>query len=280
MEENFTVPITRPQSFQSPPPQPQKQEVTYPTEVIELPSQGHFYPLEHPLSSGKLELKMMTAKEEDILMSQNLIKKGIVLDKLLETLIVDKNIKLDDLLLVDKNAILVAARRLAYGDGYGPVEVTCPKCREKNQVTFNLGEIKNEEFDFDKYTRGENSFEFVLPYSKKTIQYKILTHKDEQQIENELKANNKILKGSSSNEVTARLRSMIISVDGNSDRNYVKKYVETEMVSRDALALRQYIKKNTPDVDLNFNFICGDCSHEERLGVPLTVQFFWPDTGR
>ena len=280
MEENFTVPITRPQSFQSPPPQPQKQEVTYPTEVIELPSQGHFYPLEHPLSSGKLELKMMTAKEEDILMSQNLIKKGIVLDKLLETLIVDKNIKLDDLLLADKNAILVAARRLAYGDGYGPVEVTCPKCREKNQVTFNLGEIKNEEFDFDKYSRGENSFEFVLPYSKKTIQYKILTHKDEQQIENELKANNKILKGSSSNEVTARLRSMIISVDGNSDRNYVKKYVETEMVSRDALALRQYIKKNIPDVDLNFNFNCGDCSHEERLGVPLTVQFFWPDTGR
>jgi len=280
MEENFTVPITRPQSFQSPPPQPQKQEVTYPTEVIELPSQGHFYPLEHPLSSGKLELKMMTAKEEDILMSQNLIKKGIVLDKLLETLIVDKNIKLDDLLLADKNAILVAARRLAYGDGYGPVEVTCPKCREKNQVTFNLGEIKNEEFDFDKYTRGENSFEFALPYSKKTIQYRILTHKDEHQIENELKANNKILKGSSSNEVTARLRSMIISVDGNSDRNYVKKYVETEMVSRDALALRQYIKKNTPDVDLNFNFICGDCSHEERLGVPLTVQFFWPDTGR
>ena len=280
MEENFTVPITRPQSFQSPPPQPQKQEVTYPTEVIELPSQGHFYPLEHPLSSGKLELKMMTAKEEDILMSQNLIKKGIVLDKLLETLIVDKNIKLDDLLLVDKNAILVAARRLAYGDGYGPVEVTCPQCREKNQVTFNLGEIKNEEFNFDNYTRGENSFEFVLPYSKKTIQYRILTHKDEHQIENELKANNKILKGSSSNEVTARLRSMIISVDGNSDRNYVKKYVETEMVSRDALALRQYIKKNTPDVDLNFNFICGDCSHEERLGVPLTVQFFWPDTGR
>ena len=280
MEENFTVPITRPQSFQSPPPQPQKQEVTYPTEVIELPSQGHFYPLEHPLSSGKLELKMMTAKEEDILMSQNLIKKGIVLDKLLETLIVDKNIKLDDLLLADKNAILVAARRLAYGDGYGPVEVTCPKCREKNQIPFNLGEIKNEEFDFDKYTRGENSFEFVLPYSKKTIQYRILTHKDEQQIENELKANNKILKGSSSNEVTARLRSMIISVDGNSDRNYVKKYVETEMVSRDALALRQYIKKNIPDVDLNFNFTCGDCSHEERLGVPLTVQFFWPDTGR
>jgi phage FluMu protein Com len=213
-------------------------------------------------------------------MSQNLIKKGIVLDKLLENLIVDKDVKLDDLLLVDKNAILVAARRLAYGDGYGPVEVTCPKCREKNQVTFNLGEIKNEEFDFSNYTKGQNSFEFVLPYSKKTIHYRILTHKDEQQIENELKANNKILKGAGSNEVTARLRSMIISVDGNSDRNYIKKFVETEMVSRDALALRQYIKKNTPDVDLNFDFTCTDCSHEERLGVPLTVTFFWPDTGR
>ena len=280
MEENFTVPITRPQSFQSPPPQPQKQEVTYPTEVIELPSEGHFYPIGHPLSSGKIELKMMTAKEEDILMSQNLIKKGIVLDKLLENLIVDKNIKLDDILLADKNAILISARRLAYGDGYGPVEVTCPKCREVDQITFNLSEIKNEEFDFSNYTKGENSFEFVLPYSKKTIRYRILTHKDEQQIENELKANNKILKGSSSNEVTARLRSMIISVNGEDDRNYIKKFVETEMVSRDALALRQYIKKNTPDVDLNFNFTCGSCSHEERLGVPLTVSFFWPDAGR
>ena len=280
MEENFTVPITRPQSFQAPPPQPQKQEVTYPTEVIELPSEGHFYPIGHPLSSGKIELKMMTAKEEDILMSQNLIKKGIVLDKLLENLIVDKNIKLDDILLADKNAILISARRLAYGDGYGPVEVTCPKCREVDQITFNLSEIKNEEFDFSNYTKGENSFEFVLPYSKKTIRYRILTHKDEQQIENELKANNKILKGSSSNEVTARLRSMIISVNGEDDRNYIKKFVETEMVSRDALALRQYIKKNTPDVDLNFNFTCGSCSHEERLGVPLTVTFFWPDAGR
>ena len=279
MEENFTVPITRPQSFQAPP-QPQKQEVTYPTEVIELPSEGHFYPIGHPLSSGKIELKMMTAKEEDILMSQNLIKKGIVLDKLLENLIVDKNIKLDDILLADKNAILISARRLAYGDGYGPVEVTCPKCREVDQITFNLSEIKNEEFDFSNYTKGENSFEFVLPYSKKTIRYRILTHKDEQQIENELKANNKILKGSSSNEVTARLRSMIISVNGEDDRNYIKKFVETEMVSRDALALRQYIKKNTPDVDLNFNFTCGSCSHEERLGVPLTVTFFWPDAGR
>jgi phage FluMu protein Com len=278
MEENFTVPITRPQAFQAPP--PQKQEVTYPTEVIELPSQGHFYPNGHPLSSGKIELKMMTAKEEDILMSQNLIKKGIVLDKLLENLIVDKNIKLDDILLADKNAILVSARRLAYGDAYGPVEVTCPKCREVDQITFNLGEIKNEEFDFSNYTKGQNSFEFVLPYSKKTIRYRILTHKDEQQIENELKANNKILKGSSSNEVTARLRCMIISVDGEDDRNYIKKYVETEMVSRDALALRQYIKKNTPDVDLNFNFTCSSCSHEERLGVPLTVTFFWPDVGR
>jgi len=279
MEDNFTVPITRPQAFQAPPPQ-QKQEVTYPTEVIDLPSQGHFYPNGHPLSSGKIELKMMTAKEEDILMSQNLIKKGIVLDKLLENLIVDKNIKLDDILLADKNAILVSARRLAYGDAYGPVEVTCPKCREVDQITFNLGEIKNEEFDFSNYTKGQNSFEFVLPYSKKTIRYRILTHKDEQQIENELKANNKILKGSSSNEVTARLRCMIISVDGEDDRNYIKKYVETEMVSRDALALRQYIKKNTPDVDLNFNFTCSSCSHEERLGVPLTVTFFWPDAGR
>ena len=154
MEENFTVPITRPQSFQAPPPS-QKQEATFPTEVIELPSKGFFYKENDPLSSGKVELKMMTAKEEDILTSENLIKKGVVLDKLLESLIVDKSIKIENILIGDKNALYVAARRLAYGDSYGPVGIVCKNCKEESKIDINLAELKDKEYDFSKYSKSE-----------------------------------------------------------------------------------------------------------------------------
>ena len=93
-------------------------EYKFPTEMVELPSKGYFYSEGHPLSSGRVEIKYMTAREEDILTSQNLIKQGTVIDKLLEALVVDKSIKMDDMLIGDKNAIMVAARILGYGKNY------------------------------------------------------------------------------------------------------------------------------------------------------------------
>ena len=127
---DFNIPITRPSSV-TPNQSSQKQETTYPSEVVDLPSQGHFYDKNNPLSSGTVNLKVMTAKEEDILTNQNYIKKGIVLDKLIESLIVDKDVSIDNLLLGDKNAIFVATRRFAYGDSYGPLQIKCPSCKEK-----------------------------------------------------------------------------------------------------------------------------------------------------
>ena len=145
--DNYTIPITKPASNVSQP----KQETTYPSEVVDLPSQGHFYDSSSPLSNGTINLKVMTAKEEDILTNQNYIKKGIVLDKLIESIIVDKDIKLDDLLLGDKNAVFVATRRFAYGDNYGPLQIKCPSCRENNECVFNLGELKYKNVDLSKY---------------------------------------------------------------------------------------------------------------------------------
>ena len=275
MDDNLMVPISR-QSAGSSQSQPKK-ETTYPTELIDLPSEGHFYPNNHPLSSGHIEMKVMTAKEEDILMNQNLIKKGIVLDTLLENLIVDKNVKLDDVLLCDKNALYIAARRLAYGDNYGPLDIKCNKCGEKNEITANLGEIKNKEFDFSKFQRGENKFQFVLPYSKKTITIKLLTHADDKKIESELKTSAKLYKNTNSSELTTRLKFIITSVDGNEDPIYIRKFVDNELTSRDSLSLRTFIKEITPDVDSSFNFVCEHCSNEERMGIPITVSFFWPN---
>ena len=99
-----------------------EQTQKFPTEVVDLPSKGKLYPPDSPLASGTIEMKYMTAKEEDILTNQNYIEKGIVIDKLLQALIVDKTIDYNELLVGDKNALLIAARILGYGKEAGKVE--------------------------------------------------------------------------------------------------------------------------------------------------------------
>ena len=294
MENDQNIPITRPQTIVGGPPiarqpsmsQPNpinpvaanKPQNTFPTETIGLPSEGHFYPEGHPLSGGQIEIKMMTAREEDILTNQNLIKKGIVLDKLLESLIVTP-CKLDDLLTGDKNAVFFAARRLAYGDAYGPVKVTCPKCQTECDRRIDLSLMQSKDVDLTQYPKGQNEFEFTFPYTKKTIKYKLLTHRDEGLIDTELKAMAKLNKNGSS-EVTTRLRYMILSVDGNADKTAIKRFVEQELPSRDSLAFRTHVREHSPDLDMGFDFSCDECGNEERMQVPLTAQFFWPDAGR
>lgn len=272
-----TIPITKTAATKSVTNVQQTEQKTheFPTEFIDLPSEGHFYPSTSPLSSGRIEIKYMTAREEDILTSQNLIKKGIVLDELLRSVIVTPDVKLDDLLVGDKNAIFVATRRLAYGDKY-PVKITCPKCGEENSIDVDLSELKPKEFDFSKYTKGENVFTFELPVSKKTISYRLLTHKDEQDIDSELKGIAKITKGNSP-EMTTRLKYMIVAIDGNNDRSGVKKFVDN-MLAKDSMALRKMVRENSPDLDMMFNFKCGSCGHEERMAMPLGVDFFWPSS--
>jgi hypothetical protein len=275
---DVTIPITRPTSTtQHVNASTIKHDVKYPTELVDLPSKGYFYNNEDPLSKGSVELKMMTAKEEDILTSENLIKKGIVLDKLLESLVIDKTIDVSNFLTGDKNALFIAARRLAYGDNYGPIQIKCRKCGQDNETVINLGEIKTKPYNFSDKQRGVNVFDFILPYAKRTIQIKLLSNKDELEIDNELKALAKISKNSS--EITTRLKYLIVSVDGNTDKAFVRKFVDNELLSRDSIELRKFIREITPDVDMNFDFTCTHCQSEERVGVPMTVQFFWPESG-
>jgi hypothetical protein len=252
----------------------------YPTEVVSLPSEGYFYAPNDPLAKGEIEIKMMTAREEDILTNEALIKKGTVLNKLLEALVVDKSIKLDNLLISDKIALFIAARRLAYGDSYGPVKVTCAKCREENDTVIDLADFKSKEFDFSQYTRGVNAFEFVLPFAKRTVQVKLLTTNDEAQIDAELKGLSKVSRNTNNtSEVTTRLKYIIVSVDGNTDREFIRRFVDNELLSRDTIELRKFIRGISPEIDTYFNFECSHCNHLERTALPFTAQFFWPDAG-
>ena len=239
----------------------------FPTEVVELPSKGYFYPEGHSLQSGKVEIKYMTAKEEDILTSQNLIAQGVVIDKLLESLIVDKTIDVNDLLIGDKNAIMVAARILGYGKEY---EFTY----DGEEQLVDLSTLEEVKLDFSKRERGVNELHFKLPSTERELTFKLLNGKDERRIEEELTARKKVSQDYSA-ELTTRLKRMILTIDGNADRTYVNNFVDNEFLSRDSLAFRQYLATVTPDVDMSTS-IEGKDGSEVSVTIPVTVRFFWP----
>jgi hypothetical protein len=240
----------------------------FPSEIIDLPSGGVVYPKDSPLSKGKIEIKYMTAKEEDILTSQNLIKKGVVIDVLLNSLILTEGITAEDLIIGDKNAVMVASRILAYGPEY-EVELTNPETDEKFKHTFNLTECPFKELP-EGVDYSQNLFEMELPISKKKIQFKLLSGKDEKAIDLQLK---KTKKFGSSTEITTRLRHAIVSIDGDDTLAVITTFINN-MLSRDSLALRQYIAKIAPDIVLE-----QDVDMEGELvtvDIPLTTEFFWP----
>jgi hypothetical protein len=239
-------------------------EFKLPTETVELPSKGLLYPEDSELAKGVVEIKYMTAKEEDILTNQSYIKNGTVLDKLLKSLIVSK-INFDDLLIGDKNAIMVAARILGYGSEYSFDYLG-------ESYTVDLSQIENKPLKEELFKDRKNEFEFTLPKSGNTITFKILTHKDEQDINRELDGLKKINKDTSP-ELSTRLKYLITSVNGDYERKSVREFVDGYLLAQDSRALREYIKEVQPDVDLTF-FPDGS---DNRVNIPVGVSFFWPD---
>ena len=246
------------------------EEQKFPSEIIDLPSGGKLYPKDSPLASGKIEIKYMTAKEEDILTSQNLIKKGVVVDKLLNSLILTKGIDSNDLIIGDKNAIMVAARILAYGSEY-QCEVINPNTGEKTTQIFNLADCPFKKIPDDI---SGNEFKTELPISKKVVTFKLLTGKDEKNIEKELDRLKKI-GNQVTPELTTRLRHTITSIDGNNSSEVINNFVQN-MLARDSMSLRQEIKKVSPDIELEQEIeIEGETV---KVNIPMTVNFFWPNT--
>ena len=241
-----------------------------PTETVELPSKGLLYPKESPLSSGNVEMKYMTAKEEDILTNQNYISNGTVIDKLLQSLLVDKTIDYSQLLIGDKNALMVAARILSYGKDYDIMH-------NDEKVTVDLSKLKNKELDTKLIVDGKNEFSFKLPSTDNTLTFKLLTHKDQGLIDNEIKGLKKLNKNSSA-EISTRLKYMITSVNGITERKDVRDFVDNYLLARDARELRNYYAKIQPDVDMSFMYTNQD-GGEEVVEVAVGLDFFWPDAG-
>ncbi len=236
-----------------------------PTETVELPSKGLLYPEDSPLAKGTLEMKYMTAKEEDILTNANYIQKGTVIDKLLQSLIVTEGVKYDQLLTGDKNAIMIAARILSYGKDY---TVTL----KGQQEVIDLSLVKNKEIDYNRFQDRKNEFHFKLPNTDNSITFKLLSHADDTAIEREITGLQKINKDNITSSTT-RLKHMITSVNGIADKKDIREFVDGYLLAKDARALREEYTKVNPDIDLKV-YINGV---EEGVDLPITINFFWPD---
>ena len=249
-------------------------ELKLPTEMVSLPSKGLLYQKESPLSKGEIEMKYMTAKEEDILTNSNFIRQGVVIDKLLQSLIVTP-INYDELLIGDKNAILVAARILGYGAEYG-FKYTDERGKEI-EAKVDLSTLNEKLIDESLFKAGVNEFTFSLPKSGNVVTFKLLTHGDEKKIDQEIKGLQKV-NPNGSYDITTRLKHMITSINGDRDQKSIRDFIDNYMLAPDARALREYYAKVQPDVEMKY--IPEDDSYTgEGITIPINLNFFWPDVG-
>ena len=248
-----------------------------PTEFVELPSEGKYYPAGHPLQGQEtIEIRYMTAKDEDIITSPALLKRGMAIERLMENLIVDKRVKAHDLLVGDRSAIVMAARVGAYGSDY-QTNVTCPRCNSITTATFDLNEVQtysgDEWGDFDIKETPTGTFIVTLPRSKAQVEIRLTTGRDEKLLQQTQKKKKKY--NISEGSTTEVMKLFVVSVNGTTDRASIIKFVEN-MPAFDARYLRVAHNKVTPKIDTMQDFTCSQCQYETELEVPFTTDFFWP----
>jgi hypothetical protein len=246
-----------------------------PVESIPLPSSGIIYPPETGLFGKEtLEIRAMTAKEEDILTSRALIKKGTVITELIKSCLVDKTINVDDMIAGDRNAVMTALRITGYGSDYN-VQVDCPECGSANKKTFMLTDLPIKRLGIQPVVEGANLFEFDLPMTGKKVQFKFLTGKDETEMstiaERQKKQGMKL-----DSLITSRLQYSIVTIDGINERNKINMFVKN-MPARDSLALRKFIDSNEPGIEMKSWMQCDSCDEHAEVSLPLGASFFWPD---
>jgi len=248
-----------------------------PTEFVDLPTQGKFYPEGHPLhNKDTVEIRYMTAKDEDILTSKTLLKKGIAVDRMLANILVDKNIKVEDLFVGDKNAIIIAARISGYGPEY-KTNVTCPSCAATSEYEFDLEAIleKGTATPYgDIEISSDGTFEITLPKTKVVARCRLVTGKDEKRLE---AASSKRKKHNlPENTLTELVKTLIVSLNGETERKVVERFID-QMPALDSKFLRAAYNRVVPNVDMKHVYGCESCGAETSLDMPFSVSFFWPN---
>lgn len=257
--------------------EPETFQRSFPNNVVELPSKGLVYDETNLLSGGRVEMKFMTAKEENILTTESYIKQGIVIDKFLQSIIVSPKFNYDSLLVGDKDALILASRIYGYGEIY-TIEVTTPSGK-KQKVDINLEEVPNKEIDENKFIKGENRFTYLFEskIGKYTLEFKLLTVGDQKRIDDRLKKYKSF--GKEDQQITIRLEEMILSVNGNSDPNFIRLFLNNEFLARDSRAFRDYVAKLQPGPNMEIEIIDEETGEPFRTTITIRPDFFWPDSG-
>jgi hypothetical protein len=251
-----------------------EQKFKVPTETVELPSKGLVYSKESELAKGEIEIKYMTAREEDILTNINNLKNGTAIEKMLKSLI-KSNINYDDLLLGDRNGIMIASRILAYGKDY-QIKYTNPKTGEEEVVTCDLQKLNYKTIDEKLYT-GKNEFSFEMPFSKNVVTFKLLTVADDKKIDEEAKGLKKAT-GVEPGLTSLRLKHQITSVNGDYSAKTIRDFVDNGLLARDSSDLRRYIQSISPDIDTKISIELST-GEEVEIDMPITSEFFFPGSG-
>lgn len=254
-----------------------KEEKTqlFPNNVVNLPSKGLLYEFDNPLSRGFVEVKAMTTKEENILTTESYIKQGIVIDKFLQSMVISPKFNYDSLLIGDKDALIVASRIYGYGEIY-PIEVTTPSGK-KQKVEINLEEIENKEIDESSFVAGENRFSYQINgrNGKIDLEFKLLTVGDQKKIDEKLKKYK--TGGREDKQISVRLQQMILSVNGNSDPNYIAVFVENDFLAKDSREFRNHVAKMQPGPNMEIDLIDEETGESFRTQITIGPNFFWPD---
>jgi len=246
-----------------------------PVEAVPLPTNGKIYsPESFFYEKETVEIKSMTAKEEDILSSQAYIKKGTVLTELIKSCVMSQEADPNDLILGDRTALTMAIRITGYGSNYD-VGITCRHCGENNQKNVSLTELGIKPLEIEPVESGKNVFEYILPVSKKRVLFKFLTGKDENEKNKNIESMQKIYGENFLGNITKNIESHIIEIDGVQKRSEIKKFIDI-MPAYDSKSLRSYIKKSEPGIETVFPFSCDHCSAESEVDLPITTNFFWP----
>ena len=250
---------------------------TIPVEQVPLPSGGMIYPVDNPLHGREtLQIKAMTALEEDILLSNALIKEGTVTQHLIRSCLIDKTIDPRDLLSGDRNALVVSIRITGYGSDYRAI-ASCASCGKSDNYSFDLSQLGIKRLGASPVRPGANEFSFLLPVSKKQVIFKLTTVRDEDE-ERVTKEKMKKLFPDAKQDgaVTKMLESQTISIDGKTDRVAISAFIKA-MPAGDSRAYRSYISKIEPGLDMNLDINCRSCGAESKVAVPMGASFFWPE---
>jgi len=250
-------------------------EIPIQTSMIPLPSQGKLYPIDSPLASGEIEIKHMTAMEEDILSSLSLIRRGVVLDKLLEACIVDTKIDINEMLVCDRNAVYIAIRISGFGKDY-PIQITCPNCNLETKGSTDLGELNVKFLETSPVSANTNLFKYDTEYegTPYSFTFKFITGGDEvkiTEIQKKLAVSNP---DGNSKEVTLRMIAMIQQLNEHKSSETLQ-FMLPNLPMRLSKKFRNYVDKIEPQVEMKSNVMCSNCGVESEVDVPMTSDFFW-----